>query len=73
MTGHEGGTARVAFAHWAEDAAGGRGALASEARVKPIGVQGSIGVAAVRPIVRTFQHLVASEGIRAAVRRAEAG
>ena len=70
---HEGGTARVAFAHWAEDAAGGGGALASEARVKPIGVQGAIGVAAVRPIVRTFHNLVASEGIRAAVRRAEAG
>jgi hypothetical protein len=45
----------------------------SEARVKPIGAQGSIGVAAVRPIVRTFQHLVGSEGIRAAVRRAEGG
>lgn len=67
----ERGTARVVFAHWAEDVPGGRAALVSEARVKPIGAQGSIGVAAVRPIVRTFQHLVASEGIRAAVRRAE--
>ena len=62
MTGRESGTARVVFAHWAEDAPGGRGALASEARVKPIGVQGAIGVAAVRPIVRTFHNLVAQRG-----------
>lgn len=69
----ERGTARVVFGHWAQDAPGGRAALASEARVKPIGAQGSVGVAAVRPVVRTFQHLVGSEGIRAAVRRAERG
>jgi len=67
----ERGTARVAFAHWAEEVSGGGAALASEARVQPIGTQGRIGVAAVRPIVRSFQHLVGSEGIRAAVRRAE--
>jgi hypothetical protein len=67
----EGGTARVVFAHWAEGASGGGGALASEARVQPLGVQGTIGVAAVRPVVRAFQYLVGSEGIGAAVRRAE--
>ncbi len=69
----ERGTARVAFAHWTEPSAGGRAALASEARVQPIGTQGRIGVAAVRPIVASFQQLVGSEGIRAAVRRAERG
>jgi hypothetical protein len=68
---HRGGTARVAFALWAEEAAGGRGTLASEVRVEAIGAQGSIGVAAVRPVVRAFGDLVGSEGIRAAVRRAE--
>jgi hypothetical protein len=68
----ERGTARVVFAHWAEELSAHRAALASEVRVHPIGAQGSIGVAAVRPIVRTFGHLVGSEGIRAAVRRAEA-
>ncbi len=45
--------------------------LCVEARVEAIGRQGSIGVAAVRPIVRTFGSLVATEGIAAAVRRAE--
>lgn len=65
------GTARVVYAHWTEVVGDGRAALASETRVKPIGTQGSVGVAAVRPIVATFQHLVGNEGIRAAVRRAE--
>jgi len=51
----------------------GRSALHSEARVEPIGVQGRLGVAAVRPLVRAFQGLVASDGIAAAVRRAERG
>ena len=68
----EGGTARVVFAHSAQEAPDGREALVSEARVQPLGAQGRIGVAAVRPIVRTFGPLVGSEGIRAAVRRAEA-
>jgi hypothetical protein len=69
----ESGTARVVFANWAQGASGGRAALASETRVKAIGIQGSIGVAAVRPLVLTFQHLVGDEGIRAAVGRAERG
>jgi hypothetical protein len=68
----EGGTARVVFAHWSQNDPDGRGALVSEARVQPLGAQGRVGVAAVRPIVRTFGSLVGSEGIRAAVRRAEA-
>ena len=65
------GTARVLFAHWVEAARGGHSALVSEARVEAIGVQGRLGVRAVRPLVATFQHLVASEGIQTAVRRAE--
>lgn len=66
-----GGTARVVIANWAQERDGGGSVLAAEARVEPIGAQGRIGVAAVRPVVRAFQHLVGSEGISAAVRRAE--
>jgi hypothetical protein len=66
----EPGTARVVFANWVQGT-DGHSALRSEARVEPIGLQGRIGVAAVRPLVRAFQGLVASDGIAAAVRRAE--
>lgn len=66
------GTARVVFANWVEEEGQGA-ALASEARVQGMGRQGRMGVAAVRPLVRAFQNLVGSEGIAAAVRRAERG
>jgi hypothetical protein len=65
------GTARVVFAHWAEPRAGGRSALATEVRVQSIGAQGRFGVAAVRPLVAAFGNLIGSEGMEAAVRRAE--
>ncbi len=65
------GTARVVFANWVSDEEGGRSTLSSEARVDAIGAQGRLGVAAVRPLVSAFQHLIASDGIAAAVRRAE--
>ena len=68
-----GGTARVVIANWATDRDGGGSVLTAEARVEPVGAQGRIGVAAVRPVVRAFQNLVGSEGINAAVRRAERG
>jgi hypothetical protein len=67
----ERGTARVVFANWVQSTDGDRSVLASEARVQAIGVQGRVGVAAVRPIVRAFQHLISTEAIGAAVRRAE--
>jgi hypothetical protein len=62
------GTARVAIAVWADD-----GALCCEARVHAIGVQGGIGLAAVRPLVRGFEHLIGTEALGTAVRRAERG
>ena len=65
------GTAKVLFANWVEEAPSGGAALCSEVRVRAIGYQGRLGVAAVRPLVSTFQQLVASEGIAAAVRLAE--
>ena len=66
-----GGTARVLIASWAQARDGGGSVLAAEARVEPVGAQGRLGVAAVRPVVRAFQQLVGSDGISAAVRRAE--
>jgi hypothetical protein len=66
------GTARVLFANWIDaDANGESATLASEVRVEAIGAQGRIGVAAVRPLVRAFGHLIGTDGIEAAVRRAE--
>jgi hypothetical protein len=67
----EAGTAQVVIANWIAPATRDRIALASEARLQPIGARGRVGVSAVRPLIRSFQHLVGSEGINAAVRRAE--
>jgi hypothetical protein len=66
------GTARVVFANWVEPTDFGGGALCSETRVQAIGRQGQVGVALVRPLVSAFHHLIGSEGIAEAVRRAEA-
>jgi hypothetical protein len=68
----ERGSARVAIGVWAEDDPRG-GALCVEARVQALDVQGQLGVAAVRPLVRAFQQLIGSETLRAAARRAETG
>lgn len=65
------GTARVMFANWIEPAGEGRCALVSETRVQAFGAQGRVGLAAVRPLVTTFHNLIGSDGIAAAVRRAE--
>ena len=67
----KGGTARVVIANWAVERPDGGSTLAAEARVEAVGAQGRLGVAAVRPVVRAFQSLVGSDGINAAVRRAE--
>jgi hypothetical protein len=67
------GTARVLFAMWAgpaETGAGGR--LTVEVRVVPVGPQGRVGIAAVRPLIAAFHHLIGSDGLAAAVHRAEA-
>lgn len=60
------GTAKVVFANWASESC-----LHSEARVEPVGSRGRLGLAAVRPLISSFHGLIASEGIAAAVRRAE--
>jgi hypothetical protein len=65
------GTARVLFANWVEPIPDGRAALVSESRVEAIGRQGKLGVAAIRPLVSGFQHLIGTDGIMAAIRLAE--
>ncbi len=65
------GTARVVFANWVAPTDGGS-ELCSEARVQAFGVQGRVGLTAVRPLVGRFQGLVGSEGLKAAVKLAEA-
>jgi hypothetical protein len=65
------GTARVLFANWVEPLPDGGAALCSETRVEAIGTQGRIGMTTLRPLVRSFQQLIHSEGMALAVRRAE--
>ncbi len=67
----EPGTARVLFANWAEPASPSGAMLRSETRLEAFGVQGRIGLASVRPLIRGFQNLVWSDAMAAAVRRAE--
>ena len=67
------GTVRVLYANWVEPAGAGRSALVSETRVAAIGRQGHIGLLAVRPLIVASQHLIGSEPLAIAVRRAEAG
>jgi len=64
------GTARVVFANWLE-AAEGRNRLTSETRVQAYGAQGRLGVAAVRPLVASFHARIGTDGLAAALRRAE--
>jgi hypothetical protein len=64
------GTARVVFANWVEESPAGS-ILNAEARVDVYGVQGRIGLAMVRPLVSAFHDLIGSDGIEAAVSRAE--
>jgi hypothetical protein len=67
----ERGTARVLFATWTESLDPHGAALRSEVRLDAFGGQGKLGLAAVRPLISGFHHLVGTEGIGAAVRAAE--
>ncbi|MGO9898487.1 MAG: hypothetical protein ACLP0J_02070 [Solirubrobacteraceae bacterium] len=66
------GTARVLFANWVEAARGDRAALLSETRVWVRGREARLGLAAVRPLISTFNSLIGSEALSIAVQRAEA-
>jgi hypothetical protein len=65
------GTARVLFANWVEPVPSGGAVLLSETRVDAVGAQGRLGLATLRPVIRAFQQLIATDGIAEAVRRAE--
>ena len=65
------GTARVVFANWIEPMASGGAVLRSETRVQAFGAQARLGLATLRPVIRGFQQLIATDGIEEAVRRAE--
>jgi hypothetical protein len=67
----ESGTARVVIANWITPGPNGRTTIGAEARVEAFGARGRVGLRAVWPLVRSFQGLVGSDGINAAVRRAE--
>jgi hypothetical protein len=65
------GTARVLFANWVDAVASGGAVLHSETRVHAVGAQGRLGLATLRPVIRAFQPLIATDGMEEAVRRAE--
>jgi hypothetical protein len=65
-----GGTARVLFASWTEPSGGGA-ALVNEVRVDAVGRSGRWGLSAVRPLIVASNGLIGSDGLCAAVRRAE--
>jgi hypothetical protein len=67
------GTARVVFANWITPQAGNTSTINAEVRVEAIGTGGRLGVRAVSPLVRSFQHLIGTEGMTVTVRRAERG
>jgi hypothetical protein len=65
------GTARVLFANWVEPVSSGGSVLRSETRVDAVGARGRLGLATLRPVIRAFEQLIATDGIAEAVRRAE--
>ena len=67
------GTAKVLLANWVRPGPDGGATLHSESRVQAFGVQGRLGLAGVRPLIRSFQNLVATDAMAAAVREAERG
>ncbi len=65
------GTVRVLFANWVEAGSDGQNVLRSETRIEPFGVQGRVGLASVRPLIRGFQQLIVTDAMGVAARRAE--
>jgi hypothetical protein len=67
----EPGTVRVMFANWVAPEAGDRAAITSEVRVEAVDRGGRFGLLAVRPLIRAFNGLIATESLALAVRRAQ--
>jgi hypothetical protein len=70
-TWHRPGTARVLFANWVQGSEDSGSVLCSETRVQAFGVQGRLGLASVRPLIRGFHSLITTDAMAAALRRAE--
>jgi hypothetical protein len=68
---HRSGTAKVLFGNWVRGNPDGGATLTSESRVQAFGAQGRVGLASVRPLIATFQQLVSTDALAAAVRQAE--
>jgi hypothetical protein len=68
---HQAGTAKVLFANWVRPRPRGGATVHSESRVQAYGRQGRVGLTAVRPLIRSFQGLVATDALTAVVRLAE--
>ena len=67
------GTVRVLFANWVQPTGSGGSALVSETRVAAVDWRGRLGLAAVRPLIAGSHTLISSDGINAAIARAEHG
>jgi hypothetical protein len=61
------GTVRVLFANWVEPVGAGVSALVSETRVSAGDRFAKLGLAALRPLIRTSHQLIANEGLDRAV------
>jgi hypothetical protein len=60
----------VLFGIWVDaTAAGSR--LTVEVRVQALGLKGRVGVTALGPLIRSCEHLLGAEALRAAAHRAE--
>ncbi len=71
VTWNEPGTVRVLFAHWTEPDRGGRTALVSESRIKPVDRSAGIRMRALWAAVGRFERLIGGEALGEAARRAE--
>ena len=69
LTWDEPGTVRVLFANWAEPTEGGS-ALVSEVRIAAVDRRAALRVRGLRPFIRAFQGLVATEALTIASQRA---
>jgi hypothetical protein len=67
------GTVRVLFATWVEPVGDRAAALVSETRVAAVDRRARLGLLAVRPLVAASHNLIGSDGIEAAVARAQSG
>jgi hypothetical protein len=66
------GTVRVVLGHWVEPDGGGRSALVSEGRIKPVDRQAGLRLRALWALVGHFERLIGGDALQVAASRAEA-